>query len=196
VENGVPGFSKGRKLNKLGHHTHGTAELFFEGCRVPKRNRIGEEGRGFYYYLMQQLQRERLVAAIGSQANAEVMFEITLEYAKTRYAFGQPIGRFQHNAFKLVEMETEIELGRTFLNELIRDFVHGIDITRKVSMEKWWIAEMANRVAYQCTQLYGGYGYMEEYEIARRFRNVRMGTIVAGTTEIMKMILAKELGLQ
>ncbi|MBX6353681.1 MAG: acyl-CoA dehydrogenase family protein [Thermoflavifilum sp.] len=195
VENGTPGFTKGRKLNKLGHHTHGTSELFFDGCRVPQANRIGEENRGFYY-LMQQLQRERLVAALGSQANAEAMFEITLAYAKTRQAFGRPIGRFQHNAFKLVEMETEIELGRTFVNELVADFMRGVDITRKVSMAKWWIAEMANRIAYQCTQLHGGYGYMEEYEIARRFRNVRMDTIVAGTTEIMKLILAKELGLQ
>ncbi|WP_081841588.1 acyl-CoA dehydrogenase family protein [Alicyclobacillus macrosporangiidus] len=195
VENGAPGFTKGRKLNKLGHHTHGTAELFFESCRVPQTNRIGAEGRGFYY-MMRQLQRERLVAAIGSQVNAEAMFELTLQYVKARQAFGQPIGRFQYIAFKMAEMETEIELGRTFLNDLIRDFLHGTDITRKVSMAKWWIAEMANRVAYQCTQLHGGYGYMEEYEITRRFRNVRMDTIAAGTTEIMKMILAKGLGLQ
>jgi len=193
VEAGAPGFIKSRKLKKLGLHSMDTAELFFEQCRVPAANLLGMEGGGFFY-LMEKLQQERLISVIGSQCGAERMLADAIEYAKTREAFGRPIGKFQHNAFKIAEMATEVELGRTFLDALIADHLAGKDIVTKVSMAKWWIGEMANRVAYQCLQLHGGYGYMEEYPIARFYRDVRAHTIYAGTSEIMKMIIAKRLG--
>lgn len=194
VEAGRPGFSKGKKMNKLGMHSQDTAELFFEDCRVPVTNRLGEEGKGFSY-LKKKLQQERLISALGSQGLAERMLSDTIAYVKTREAFGQAIGKFQHNAFKIAEMATEVELGRVFVDSLISDHMAGQEIVTKVSMAKYWIGEMANRVAYNCLQLYGGYGYMEEYPIARYYRDVRVHTIYAGTSEIMKLIIARKLGL-
>jgi len=194
VEDGTPGFTKGQKLKKLGMHSQDTAELFFENCRVPVSNLLGEEGKGFSY-LMEKLQQERLISALGSQGMAERMLADTLDYVKTREAFGQPIGKFQHNAFKIAEMATEIEIGRVFVDSLIVDHMAGKEIVAKVSMAKYWIGEMANRVAYDCLQLHGGYGYMEEYPIVRHFRDVRVHTIYAGTSEIMKLIIARKLGL-
>ncbi|RJQ26282.1 MAG: acyl-CoA dehydrogenase, partial [Peptococcaceae bacterium] len=154
----------------------------------------GQEGMGFVY-LMQKLQQERLVSAIGSQAAAERMLSDAVEYSKSRVAFGRPISKFQHNAFKIVEMATEIELGRAFLDKLVADHIAGKDIVTKVSMAKWWIGELANRVAYHSLQLHGGYGYMDEYPISRFYRDVRMHTIAAGTTEVMKVIIARQIGL-
>jgi len=194
VEAGTPGFNKGRKLKKMGLRFQDTSELFFEDCRVPRENLIGEEGKGFIY-LMEKLQQERLVVVSRAQAAAEVMLEQTIAYCKEREAFGQPISSFQHNSFKIVEMATEIELGRTFFNDLLADHLEGKDIVKKVSMAKWWIAEMANRVAYDCVQLHGGYGYMEEYPICKWYRDIRASTIYAGTTEIMKTVIAKRMGL-
>lgn len=195
VEAGTPGFDKSPPLKKMGRHLDGTVELFFEDCRVPKENLLGEEGKGFYY-LMQNLQQERIVAGLGSLLAAEKMFNEGLAYAKERKAFGVKIGSFQANSFKLAEMATEIELARTFLDNLINDHIEGKQISvSRVSMAKWWISEMANRVAYHSLQLFGGYGYMEEYPISRHYRNVRVDTIFAGSTEIMKQIIAKELGL-
>lgn len=194
VESGTPGFTKGRKLKKMGFHSQDTAELNFEDCRVPAANLLGKEGSGFYY-LMQKLQGERLVTSIMAQSMAEAMLDMTIKYCKERTVFGKPISSFQHNTFKIVEMATEIELGRTFLNSLIEDYCEGKDIVKKVSMAKAWIPEMANRVAYQCVQLHGGYGYMEEYPICRFARDVRVIAIFAGTTEIMKVILGRMLEL-
>jgi acyl-CoA dehydrogenase len=188
------GFSKGRKLRKMGMHSQDTAELIFEDCRVPRRYILGEEGQGFHI-LMKNLQQERLVVCIGAITIAEKMLEITLDYTRSRTAFGKPVSSFQHNSFKLVEMATEIEIGRTFVESLIEDHMQGRDITRKVSMGKWWLTELANRVAYNCLQLHGGYGYMEEYLICRLSRDVRVQTIVGGTNEIMKRILAKMMKL-
>ena len=190
----APGFSKGRKLNKMGMHSQDTAELIFEDCRVPRDNLLGEEGRGFRI-LMKNLQQERLVVCIGAIVIAEKMLEVTLDYTRSRTAFGKPISSFQHNSFKLVELATEIELGRTFVESLIEDHLEGMDITRRVSMGKWWLTEMANRTAYHCLQLHGGYGYMEEYLICRLSRDVRVQTIVAGTNEIMKLIVARSMKL-
>lgn len=190
----APGFSKGRKLRKMGMHSQDTAELIFEDCRVPRRYLLGEEGKGFEI-LMRNLQQERLVVCIGAITVAEKMLEVTLEYTKSRRAFGRPISSFQHNSFKIVEMATEVEIGRTFVEALIQDHLKHKDITRKVSMGKWWLTDLANRVAYQCVQLHGGYGYMEEYLICRLYRDVRVQTIVAGTNEIMKRILAKMMKL-
>jgi len=194
VEDGTPGFVKAKKMEKMGRHTEGTAELVFDNCRVPRSNLLGEEGKGFYY-LMEKLQQERLVAAIGSLCAAEKMFAEGLEYAKTRKAFGRPIGKFQYNSFKLAEMATEIEIARTFVERLIAEHLEGKDLVTKVSMAKWWISEMANRVAADVLQLHGGYGYMEEFPICRHYQNVRVDTIFAGTNEIMKVIIARQLGL-
>ena len=194
VEAWTQGFSKGRKLKKMGYHSQDTAELNFEDCRVPVSNLLGKEGQGFYY-LMQKLQNERLVVSIMAQAMAEAMLDMTIRYCKERTIFGKPISSFQHNTFKIVEMATEIELGRTFLDSLIADHIAGADIVRKVSMAKYWIPEMANRVAYHCVQLHGGYGYMEEYPICRFARDIRVVPIFAGTTEVMKVIVGRMMGL-
>jgi len=194
VERDAPGFLRGRKLEKMGMHAQDTAELVFEECRVPSRNLLGEENKGFYY-LMEHLQQERLVCSVMGQAMAEAMLDMTIAYTLDRKAFGKPIAGFQHNAFKIVEMATEIALGRSFLDRLIGKHMRGDDIVTEVSMAKAWIPEMANRVAYHCVQLHGGYGYMEEYPISRFYRDVRVISIFAGTTEIMKHIVARNLGL-
>lgn len=195
IEAGTPGFIKGRKLNKLGLHSEDTSELIFEDCRVPVSNLLYEEGRGFKC-LMSELQRERVSVTIWAQGMAERILEDVMEYAKTREAFGKPIGCHQHNAFKIAEMATDVELGRALLDKLIEDYIAGKDIVTKVSMAKWWIAEMTNRLAYNALQLHGSYGYMEEYPIARLYRDARAQSLYAGTTEIMKLIISRNLGFR
>lgn len=192
VEEGMPGFKRGKKLNKIGMHSADTAELIFEDVKVPVENLLGEEGRGFYY-LMEKLQQERLVVALEVQVEAEVMLELTIDYVKERKAFGSRIADFQNTQFKLAEMATEIDMGRVYLDRVIERHLNGEAIMKEVSMAKWWISEMAKRVAGECLQLHGGYGYMEEYEIARRYRDIPVPAIYAGTTEVMKMIIAKEI---
>ena len=194
VENGTPGFIKGRKLDKMGFRSQDTAELFFEDCRVPVANLLGEEGRGFFY-LMDKLQQERLVNAVLAQALAEKILKQTISYCQSRIVFGKPVSRHQHNSFKIVEMATELELGRSFLNRLIEDHMQGKGVVKEVSMAKYWLTEMVNRVAAQCLQLHGGYGVVEEYPICRDYRDARVLTIWAGSTEVMKTIIARELGL-
>ncbi|HEY9582456.1 MAG TPA: acyl-CoA dehydrogenase family protein [Savagea sp.] len=192
VEEGMPGFKRGKKLNKIGMHSADTAELIFEDVKVPVENLLGEEGKGFYY-LMEKLQQERLVVALEVQVEAEVMLELTIDYVKERKAFGSRIADFQNTQFKLAEMATEIDMGRVYLDRVIERHLNGEAIVKEVSMAKWWISEMAKRVAGECLQLHGGYGYMEEYEIARRYRDIPVPAIYAGTTEVMKMIIAKEI---
>lgn len=196
VEEGTPGFDKGKKIKKVDWHSQDTAELYFTDCRIPKANRLGDKGSGFLY-LMQKLQQERLVCAIGAQAAAaaEYMLEITTEYCKKRTAFGRAISKFQHVQFELAEMATEVKLGRTFLDKLVCEHMEKSDIVVDVSMAKYWITEMANRVADRCVQLHGGYGYCEEYPIARAWRDIRVTRIFAGANEIMKGIAAKFMGL-
>lgn len=194
IESGTPGYNKGRKLHKMGFHSQDTAEMSFDDCRVPASNLLGKEGQGFYY-LMQKLQQERLVASIMAQAMAESMLDMTIRYCRERTVFGKPISSFQHNTFKIVEMATEIEMGRTFMDSLIENHIAGADIVKQVSMAKAWICEMANRVAYNCVQLHGGYGYMEEYPICRFARDIRVFPIFAGTTEVMKVIVGRMMGL-
>jgi acyl-CoA dehydrogenase len=194
VENGTPGFTKGRKLEKMGLHAADTAELSFEDCQVPVTNLLGAEGGGFFT-LMQNLQQERLMGAIGAIVGAEHILQATIEYTKTREAFGRPICKFQHNAFKIVEMATEIEMAKTFTYKLIDEYLDGKDIVKTVSMAKWYNSELVNRVAYNCVQLHGGYGYMMEYEVAHAYVDARMQTIAAGTTEIMKLIISRLMGL-
>ncbi|MEK3853712.1 acyl-CoA dehydrogenase family protein [Cytobacillus sp. FSL H8-0458] len=194
VERGTEGFSRGRKLNKVGLHCQDTAELIFEDCRVPKENLIGEEGKGFLY-LMEKLQQERLVVAIAAQVTAEEMLNLTINYVKNREAFGKLVSQFQNTQFKIAEMATDIEMGRVFLDQLITEHMAEKDVVTKVSMAKWKLTENARKIAAECMQLHGGYGYMEEYEIARRFRDIPVASIYAGTNEIMKTIIAKNMGL-
>ncbi|HYC01046.1 MAG TPA: acyl-CoA dehydrogenase family protein [Candidatus Limnocylindrales bacterium] len=194
VEEGTPGFIKSRQLEKMGQHIQDTAEIFFEDCRVPATNLLGEPGRGFRY-LMANLQRERLMIAIAAQTAAEQILEKTLPYVRDRKAFGRPIGSFQHNAFKIVERATEVEIGRTFLDAVIDEFEAGEDITRRVSMAKWWMSDLANAVAYDAVQLHGGYGYMNEYAVCRDYIDVRAMPIYAGSNEVMKLILARMMRL-
>lgn len=194
VEAGTPGFKKGKKLAKLGQHANDTSELIFEDVRVPKTNLLGEEGTGFYY-LMEKLQQERLMVAIQGLAAAERMLEVTVDYVKQRKAFGTTINKFQNTQFKIAEMATELEVGRAFVDRLIIDHMAGNAIVTEVSMAKWWITDIAKKVAGECLQLHGGYGYMEEYEIARRFRDITVTSIYAGSNEIMKQIIAKNIGM-
>ncbi len=194
VEAGTPGFDKGKKIKKIGWHSQDTAELFFNDCRVPKSNRLGQKGAGFRM-LMEKLQQERLVCCIGAQALAENVLQKTIDYCKQRSAFGKPISKFQNTQFRIVEMATEVKLGRTFLDRLIVDHLEGTHVVVEVSMAKYWITEMAKRVADGCLQLHGGYGYCEEYPIARAWRDVRVMSIFAGTNEIMKGVAAKFMGL-
>lgn len=194
VEGDTPGFSRGRKLEKVGHHSSDTAELFFDNAVVPAGNLLGEEGKGFIY-LMQKLQQERIISAVNAQTAAEDMLQLTMGYVKEREAFGKPISQFQNTQFVIAEMATEIQLGRTFVDNLIVKHMEGQDVVTEVSMAKWWITDMAKRTAGKCMQLHGGYGYMEEYKIARRYRDIAITSIFAGTNEIMKKIIAKNMGL-
>lgn len=194
IEGDTEGFTKGRKLDKVGMHSQDTAELYFEDCRVPVANLLGEEGKGFTY-LMEKLQQERLVVALSAQIASEDMFELTKQYIQERTAFGAKIASFQNTQFKMAEMATKMELGRTFLESLIEEHMAGKDVVTKVSMAKYWITETAREISAECMQLHGGYGYMEEYKIARRYRDIPVMSIYAGTNEIMKVIIAKNLGL-
>lgn len=194
IERGMEGFSRGRKLDKVGMHSQDTAELIFENVRVPKENLLGEEGKGFFY-LMNKLQQERLLTAIGGIVAATDMLELTLKYVKEREAFGRPIGKFQNTQFKLAEIATQVKIGQTFVDDLIIKHMQGQNIVTEVSMAKWWITDMARSISAECMQLHGGYGYMEEYKIARRYRDIAVTPIFAGSNEIMKVIIAKNLGL-
>jgi acyl-CoA dehydrogenase len=194
VEADTPGFSRGQKLEKMGLHAQDTSELFFDNCRIPAANLLGELGKGFYYF-MHHLQQERLVVSLMAQGMAEAMLEMTIEYTRDRKVGGVPVQSFQANAFTIAEMATEIELGRTFIDSLTVAHTRGEDVSTKVTMAKSWIPEMTNRVAYKCLQLHGGYGYMEEYPICRFTRDARVISIFAGTTEVMKHILSKSMGL-
>ncbi len=194
VEAISPGFTKGKKIDKVGWRSQDTAEHFFDDCRIPIGNRLGRKGGGFQM-LMKQLGRERLMCCISAVASAEFLLGITTEYCKERVAFGKPISKFQNTRFELVEMATEIRLGRTFIDKLIMDHIEGQNIITEISMAKYWTTDMANRVADRCVQLHGGYGYCEEYAVARAWRDLRVMSIFAGTNEIMKEIVARFMGI-
>lgn len=194
VEANTPGFHKGKKLAKMGMASQDTAELFFEDCRVPAANLLGGEGKGFYA-LMQNLQQERLTVAISAQAAAEKVLADTTAYTKERKAFGQPIAAFQNTRFKLAECATKVEVGRAFLDRLVAEHVAGEHLVKECSMAKLWQTEMQSEVIDTCLQFFGGYGYMLEYPISRAYMDARVQRIYAGTNEIMKIIIAKEMGL-
>jgi alkylation response protein AidB-like acyl-CoA dehydrogenase len=194
VESNMKGFQRGRKLEKIGLKAQDTAELIFENIAVPVSNLIGEEGQGFYY-LMNQLARERLNVAVAAIAACESALEITLDYCKQRTAFGQPIGSFQNSRFKLAEMKTEIEIGRVFIDRCIEELKADLLTAEVAAMAKWWSTDLQKRVADECVQLHGGYGYMLEYPIARAYLDARVQSIYAGTNEIMKEIIGRSLGV-
>jgi len=194
VEAGTPGFTKGRKLDKLGLPGQDTSELFFERCRVPASNLLGEEGQGFRM-LMQELQQERLSIAVSSMASCRRALADTMDYVKQRKAFGQPLAAFQNTQFKLAELATEAEIGTAFVDRLLAAHVRGDDVVTEVSMAKWWTTDLQKRLAAECLQLHGGYGFMREYPISQDYADAAVQSIYAGTNEIMKRIIATRLGL-
>jgi acyl-CoA dehydrogenase len=194
VETDRPGFERGRKLEKLGLKGQDTSELFFNECRVPAENLLGVEGSGFKY-LMNQLQQERLVIAVGSIASCRRSLDDTIEYVKQRHAFGQSIAAFQNTQFKLAELATQVEIGQTFVDRLIAAHVRGEELVSEVSMAKYWVTDLQKRLTSDCLQLFGGYGFMSEYPISTDYADAAVQTIYAGTNEIMKLIIARRLGL-
>ncbi len=189
----MPGFTRGRKLDKIGLKAQDTAELFLEDVRVPIENLLGEEGNGFKY-LISGLPAERMSIAIMAVAACEAALELTTQYCKDRTAFGQPIGSFQNSRFKLAEMATEIEIARVFTDRCIEELNAGTLTVETAAMAKWWTTELQGRVMDQCLQLHGGYGYMSEYPIARLYLDARAQRIYAGTNEIMKEIIGRSMG--
>jgi alkylation response protein AidB-like acyl-CoA dehydrogenase len=194
LERGMEGFERGRNLDKVGMHAQDTAELFFEDVRVPVENRLGEEGKGFRY-MASNLAQERLSIAIAGVAAARGALQATIEYVKQRQAFGQPIGSFQNSRFALAEMTTEVELATTFCDQAVLALNRSELSPEDAAMAKWWCTELQGRVIDRCVQLHGGYGYMLEYPIARAFVDARVTRIYGGTTEIMKEIIGRSLGV-
>ncbi|MCB9658786.1 MAG: acyl-CoA dehydrogenase family protein [Polyangiales bacterium] len=194
VEAGTPGFSKGKKLEKMGMDSQDTSELAFEDCRVPAANMLGAPGGGFLM-LMKKLQQERLAVAIAAQACAAQCLKDTITYTQERQAFGRSLSKFQNTQFKLADCATQVEVGQVFVDRLVAAHAAGEYLVKECSMAKLWHTEMLGRVVDECLQLFGGYGYMLEYPIARAYMDARVQRIYAGTSEIMKVIIAKQLGL-
>ncbi len=194
VERGMPGFERGRNLNKVGMKAQDTAELFFDEVRVPAENLVGTEGGGFVH-LMNALPQERLSIAVVAVAAARKIFDLTLAYCKERTAFGKPIGSFQHSRFVLAEMATELEIAQTYVDKAVLEHNAGRFDVQDAAMAKWWTTELQKRVVDQCVQLHGGYGYMLEYPVAKAFIDSRVQTIYGGTTEVMKEIIGRSLGV-
>ncbi len=194
VERGMEGFERGRNLDKIGLKAQDTAELFFDHVRVPAANLLGEEGRGFVY-LMEQLPQERTAIAVAAAAACETVLAATLEYVKERKAFGRPVGSFQNSRFVLAELATETQIARVFVDRCVEELNAGTLSVSEAAMAKWWTTELQKKVVDKCLQLYGGYGYMTEYPIAKAYLDTRIQTIYGGTTEIMKEIVGRSLGL-
>lgn len=192
VETDRPGFRRGRLLEKLGQKAQDTAELFFDEVRVPAGALLGEEGRGMAY-LMQELPSERLLIAISGLALADAIYAQTVDYVRERRAFGQAVGDFQATRFALAEIRTDLEVGRAFVDDCVRRVLDGALDTARASMAKLWLTEMQGRVVDRCVQLFGGYGYMWEYPVARAFANARGQRIYGGTSDIMKEIIARDI---
>jgi acyl-CoA dehydrogenase len=194
VEANRKGFVKGKRLHKMGMASQDTSELFFEDCRVPASNLLGVEGGGFMM-MMQKLQQERLCVAIGAVSGAEQVLTDTIAYTKERKAFGKPISKFQNTQFKLVESLAKCEVGRAYVDKVVQEHVAGKYLVKECSIAKFWTTDMAQEVIDTCLQFFGGYGYMLEYPVTRAFMDARVQRIYAGTNEIMKVIVAKQLGL-
>jgi alkylation response protein AidB-like acyl-CoA dehydrogenase len=194
VETGMEGFSRGRKLDKVGQTESDTAELFFADVRVPDANVIGEVDRGFIH-MMERLPQERLGAAVSNIAHAAAILDETIEYVKQRKAFGQAVGSFQHNKFLVAELVTQIEVSQAFVDQCVLAFNDGELTAVDAAKAKWWSAQVQNDVLDACVQLHGGYGYMNEYRVARAWRDARVTKIWAGSNEIMKELIGRDLGL-
>jgi acyl-CoA dehydrogenase len=190
----TPGFVRGRKLEKLGLHAQDTSELSFQDCRVPVTNLLGREGQGFKM-LMEKLQQERICIAVTAIASCRRALADTLDYVKQRHAFGQPIAAFQNTQFKLAELATQVEIGQAFVDRLLAAHVRGEDVVLEASMAKWWTTDLQRRLTGECLQLHGGYGFMLEYPISMDYADAAVQSIYAGTNEIMKVIIARRLGL-
>jgi alkylation response protein AidB-like acyl-CoA dehydrogenase len=194
VERGMPGFERGRNLDKIGLKAQDTAELFFDDVRVPASNLLGTEGHGFFH-LMNNLPQERLSIAAVAVAASRLILDLTVDYCKSRTAFGRPIGKFQNTRFELAEMHTEVTIAETYLEKAILEHNAGRFTVEDAAMAKWWTTELQKRVVDRCLQLHGGYGYMLEYPVARAYLDSRIQTIYGGTTEIMKEIVGRSLGV-
>jgi alkylation response protein AidB-like acyl-CoA dehydrogenase len=194
VEGETPGFTRGAPLHKIGQPEADTAELFFDDARVPAENLLGELNRGFTH-MMELLPQERLSAAIANLSHAAGAVESTIAYVKERKAFGRPIGSFQHNRFLLAELVTQLDVAQAYVDRCLEAHVAGRLTAVDAAKAKWWSAEVQNRVLDACVQLHGGYGYMQEYEVARAWCDARVTTIWAGSNEIMKELIGRDLGL-
>lgn len=194
VEDGMPGFERGRELDKMGCKVQDTAELSFTDVRVPVANRLGEEGEAFSY-LGHNLAQERLTVAVGSVAQARSALVATIDYVRDRKVFGSPVAAFQNTKFELAAVSTEIEAAQCMLDRAVADHVEGVLSAADAARTKLFCTEMQARVIDRCLQLFGGYGYMMEYPIARLYTDARVARIYAGTSEVMKMIIAKSLSL-
>ena len=194
IERGMPGFERGRNLEKLGQHAQDTAELSFTDVRVPVENLLGEPGQGFRQ-LVANLPQERLSIALSAVTSATVALELTLEYVKGRRAFGQPIGSFQNSRFVLAEIATEVDIAQTYVDRCI-GLLNADELSAEdAAKAKWWCTELQGRVVDRCLQLHGGYGYMNEYPISTLYADARITRIYGGTTEIMKEVIGRGLGL-
>jgi alkylation response protein AidB-like acyl-CoA dehydrogenase len=194
LERGMEGFERGRNMEKIGLHAQDTAELSFSEVRVPVENLLGEEGEGFHY-LVSNLPQERLSIAASAVAAAEAALGWTLDYVRERRAFGQPIGSLQSSRFTLAEVRSEIEIARVFVDRCARALNSGDLTPEDAAMAKWWCTDLQGRVVDRCLQLFGGYGYMLEYPIARAFADARVTRIYGGANEIMKEIVGRSMGL-
>ncbi|HAW48987.1 MAG TPA: acyl-CoA dehydrogenase [Roseovarius sp.] len=190
---GATGFARGRNLEKVGLHAGDTSELFFDNVEIPPENILGqEEGRGFYQ-MMEQLPQERLIIACGAQGAMEGAVERTISYCKERQAFGGPILQFQNTRFKLAECQTKTAVCRAFMDECIAEHLRGELSVKKAAMAKYWLTDAQGEVLDECLQLHGGYGYMQEYDIAEMWADARVQRIYGGTNEIMKDLIARAL---
>jgi alkylation response protein AidB-like acyl-CoA dehydrogenase len=194
LERGMPGFERGRNLDKLGLHSQDTAELSFSDVRVPAANMLGAAGDGFGQ-LSQKLPQERLSIAIAAVAEARGALDETIEYVKSRKAFTTTISAFQNTKFVLAELATEVDVAQTFIDYCVRLHNTSELTTADASKAKWWTTELQGKVVDKCLQLHGGYGFMMEYPIARRYADARVSRIYGGSTEIMKTVVSKSLGL-
>ncbi len=194
VERGMEGFERGRNLKKMGLKSQDTAELFFNNVKVPKENLLGDLNRGFYH-LMHFLAEERLLGAVGYLANAEAAFNVTMDYVQERKAFGQTIADFQNTRFKLADMRTEIDIAQAFVDHCVLEHNEGRLSADDAAKAKLFTSELEGRVTDECVQLHGGAGYMDEYPICRMYLNARISRIYAGSSEIMREIIARSIGL-
>lgn len=194
IERGMEGFERGKQIHKRGQHANDTAELFFNDCRVPAENMLGQEGTGFAQ-LMAHLVPERLGLAVGSMAASEAALDLTLDYVKERKAFGRPISTFQNTRFVLAELQTKVTITRCFIDQAVQKFVDGTCTVPEAAMAKYWTTDLLGEVTDACVQLHGGYGYTTEYKISEYWADARVNRIYAGTNEIMKELIGRSMGL-